>query len=87
MYENVATLTCNKCGKQVKFTPKGAGDPFLSFQVLEEYGIEDWLRVSADVHLCPNCHAAYDEKVSECESVLANAIGARTVRVTVTAER
>jgi NAD-dependent SIR2 family protein deacetylase len=86
MYQSVATVTCDKCGKVVSVDPK-SDDPFLSPFTQEENGLDGWMRLNADVHLCPSCAAVLRTKISDYEDELRRVIGVPDVSVAITAKR
>lgn len=87
MYQNVSTVTCNKCGNQFSFIPIVVGDPFRSPTMQEEYGLKNWLRLSSDVHLCPACSSVYRAKLGEYQEELRRVIGVPNVTLSVSASR
>ena len=72
-----AALVCDKCGERLDIDPEVI-DPFFSSILLRDSAWRDWSKV-AGRHLCPTCSAEYREVKAECDRMMKEASGARTI--------
>ncbi len=73
-----SALICNKCGTKLEIDPD-VKDPFFSFTTQLESSWCDWMKVSEDHHLCPECAKEYNAKKAEMEQELKKVAGIKTI--------